>query len=48
MSERLIFDKLKGADFKYDNTLYKIVAQKYVNKAFLVKYIQIRHFWFQT
>ena len=54
MSERLIFDKLKGADFKYDNTLYKIVAQKirkysifgqiYPNKAFLVPNLVIFYF----
>ena len=33
----LIFDKFEGADFKYDNSIFKILAQKYPNKAFLVK-----------
>ena len=32
----LQLDKLEGADFKYDNSFFKILAQKYQNKAFLV------------
>ena len=53
MSERLIFDKLKGADFKYDNTLYNrgpkirkysIFGQIYPNKAFLVPNLGIFYF----
>ena len=43
----LQLDKFEGADFKYDNSIFKILAQKYPNKAFLVKNSQIRHFWFQ-
>ena len=43
----LQLDKFEGADFKYDNSIFKILAQKYPNKAFLVKNTQIRHFWSQ-
>ena len=45
--EILQTDKFEGADFKYHNGIFKILAQKYPNKAFLVKNTQIRHFWFQ-
>ena len=38
------FDKFQGADFKYDNSFFNILAQKYPNKAFLLKNTQIRHF----
>ena len=41
-----IFGKFEGADFKYANTSFKIVAQKYPDIAFLVKITQISHFWF--
>ena len=37
--------KFEGARLKYDNCFSKIIAQKYPNKAFLVKNIQIKHFW---
>ena len=30
-----------GADFKYDNNFFKIIAQKYLNKAFLVPDLDI-------
>ena len=40
----LQLEKLQGADFKYDNSIFKILAQKYINKAFLVKNMQISHF----
>ena len=29
-------DKFENADFKYDNSFFKILAQKYPNKVFLV------------
>ena len=44
----LQLEKFEGADFKYDNSIFKILAQKYPNKTFSVKNIQIRHFWSQT
>ena len=34
-------DKLEGADFKYDNSFFKILAQKYPNKTFLVPNLAI-------
>ena len=40
----LQIDKYEGADFKYDNNYLKILAQKFTNKAFLVKNTQIRQF----
>ena len=43
----LQLEKFEGADFKYDNSILKIISQKYPNKAFLVKNTQIRHFWSQ-
>ena len=43
----LQIDKFEGADFKYDNRFFKILAQKYPIKAFWVKNTQIRHFWSQ-
>ena len=39
--------KLEDADFKYDNSILKILAETYPNKAFLVKNIQIKDFWSQ-
>ena len=33
-------DKCEGADFKYYNIFLKILAQKYLNKVFLVKNTQ--------
>ena len=41
----LQLNKFEGADFKYDNSIFKNLARKYPNKTFLVKNIQIRHFW---
>ena len=40
-------DKLEDADFKYDNSIFKILAETYPNKTFLVKNIQIKDFWSQ-
>ena len=34
--ERLLLNKFEGADFKYDNSFLKILAQKSPNKAFSV------------
>ena len=34
-------DKFKGADFKYDNSFLKILAQNYPNKTFLVPNLAI-------
>ena len=34
-------DKLEGADFKYSNNFFLILAQKYPNKAFLVPNVGI-------
>ena len=45
--ETLQIEKLEDADFKYDNSFFKILAQKYPNKAFWVKNTQKWHFWFQ-
>ena len=42
--EILQLDKFKGADFKSHNSFLKILAQKYPNKAFLVKNTQKWHF----
>ena len=36
VSQNLIFDKCDGADFKHDNIFFKMPAQKYANKTFLV------------
>ena len=32
-----MFDKFESADFKYNNSSFKILAQKCLNKASLVK-----------
>ena len=52
-------DKIEGADSKYDNIFFLILAQKYTNKAFLVSNLgifiisqnfamrQVRKCWFQ-
>ena len=40
----LQLDKFEGANFKYDNSILKFLSQKYPNKDFLNKNIQIRHF----
>ena len=37
----LIFDKFEGANFKYDNSFFKILAQKYPDKAILVPNLSI-------
>ena len=37
--------KVKGADFKSHNSFFKILNQKYPNKAFLVKNTPKWHFW---
>ena len=37
----LQIDKFEGADFRYDNSFLKILAQKYQNKAFLVPNLAI-------
>ena len=37
-------DKFEGADFKSDNSLFKVLFQKYPNKTFSVKNTQITHF----
>ena len=34
--EILEFDYFEGADFKYDNSFFKVLAQKYTTKVFLV------------
>ena len=34
-------DQFEGADFKYDNSFFKILAQKYPNKTFLVPNLAI-------
>ena len=44
--EILQIDKFEDADFKYDNSIFKILSQKYPNKAFLVKNTQIWAFLF--
>ena len=31
MSKRLIYDNFESADFKYDNSFFTILAQKYQN-----------------
>ena len=41
----LQLEKFQGADFKYDNSIFKLLDQKYPNKAFLVKNTQKRHCW---
>ena len=41
MSQRLMFDKFERANFKYDNSFLKILAQKYPNEAFLVTNLAI-------
>ena len=46
-SEILQLDYFESADFKYGNSFSKIIAQKYLIKAFLVKNTQISHFWSQ-
>ena len=45
--ETLQIDKFEGTDFKYDNSFFKILAQKYPVKVFLVKNTQKQHFWSQ-
>ena len=39
--------KFKGSDFKYENSFFKYIAQKYSNQAFLVKNTKKWHFWSQ-
>ena len=34
-SQNLAIRKIESVDFKYDNSFFKILAQKYPNKAFL-------------
>ena len=34
--QTLQLDKFEGADFKYDNSFFKILAQKYPHETFLV------------
>ena len=36
LREILQFNKFEGADFKYDNSVFKILAQKYTSKALVV------------
>ena len=43
--EILQLDKFKGADFNYGNSFFKIPAQKYPNKAFLVPNLDIFGFF---
>ena len=40
-------EKFEGTYFQNDNSILKILAQKYPNKAFLVKNTQKWHFWSQ-
>ena len=40
-------DKFQSTDCKYDISIFKILAQKYANEAFLVKNTQKRHRWCQ-
>ena len=44
MIQRVIIDNFEGADFKYDNSFFKILPQKYPNKAFLVPNLSIFDF----
>ena len=39
--EILEFDYFEGADFKYDNSFFKILAQKYTTKVFLVPSLSV-------
>ena len=39
--------KFERADFKYDNSFLKILAQKYLHKAFLVANVNIFEFAFK-
>ena len=41
MNLKFIFDEFEGADFKYDNSFFKITAQKPLNKASLVQNLGI-------
>ena len=43
----LQLEKFQGADFKYDISIFKILGQKYPNKAFLVSNTKKRHCWWQ-
>ena len=45
--EILQIDKFEGGDFKHDNKIFEILAEKYPNKAFLVKNTKKRHIWSQ-
>ena len=40
-SRNLQLDNFEGAKFKYDNSFFQILAQKYQNKAFLVPNLRI-------
>ena len=42
-SKFLQLEKPEGADFKSDNSFFKILAQKYLHEAFLVKNTQVKH-----
>ena len=44
MIQRVIIDNFEGADFKYDNSFFKILPKKYPNKAFLVQNLSIFDF----
>ena len=41
MNLKFIFDEFEGPDFKYDNSFFKITAQKPLNKASLVQNLGI-------
>ena len=38
------YNKFEGANFKYDNSFFKILAQKYPDKAILVPNLSIFDF----
>ena len=44
LHETLHFDKLEGADFKYDNSFLKFQLKKYPNKTLLVLYLSFFFF----
>ena len=41
MSLKIISDKFEGADFKYNINFFKVLALKYLNKAFWVVNLRI-------
>ena len=44
LHEPLHFEKFKGVDFKYSNSVFQILAQKYPERSFLVLSLKPFHF----